>query len=180
MRVELPCQANGVPLGRAGYEEQGPRLAFACRLPGGAGVCKLWLVRGERRLLLGTPAPEGEELTLRRTFSRAMLSSQGVYPPERIEVAGAWSADGGTETGGWRPVDGRRPGLGDPLLRQIFTQGGWGWRRWERGVVLCHSWGEDAPFPAVPLFCLAQVVREGHKIQVRLFLDGEGNPCFPP
>ena len=77
MRVELPCQSGGVPLGRVEYEDKGPRLAFACCLPISAGVCKLWLVRGERRLLLGTPAPEGEELTLRRTFSRAMLSEQG-------------------------------------------------------------------------------------------------------
>ena len=46
LRVELPCQSGGVPLGRVEYEDKGPRLAFACCLPISAGVCKLWLVRG--------------------------------------------------------------------------------------------------------------------------------------
>lgn len=180
LRVELPCQSGGVPLGRVEYEDKGPRLSFACRLPISAEVCKLWLVRGERRLLLGTPAPEGEELTLRRTFSRAMLSEQGVYPPERVEVTGSWAAGGGPEQEQWQTGGAGVARLSDPLLRQMFSQGGWGWRRWERGTVFCHSWEENAPFPAVPLFCLAQVERREHKIQVRIYLDQGGNPCFPP
>lgn len=181
LRRELPCRANGRALGRAEYEEQGPRLTFTCTLPGGVGLCKLWLVRGERRLLLGTPAPEGGDLTLRRTFSRTLLEGQGVYPPQRVEVAGGQStARDPDRSGSWQPVDRHTPGLSDPLLRQLFCQGGWQWRSWDGGTEFCHGWAEGAPFPAVPLFCLAQIRGEGHKIQVHLYLDREGNPCFPP
>lgn len=184
LRRELPCQANGALMGQAVYEEQGPRLVFTCALPGGAGLCKLWLVRQERRLLLGTPAPEGDGLTLRRTLSRSLLERQGVYPPQRVEVTGAQASarevrDRG-QPGAWRPVNRQGPPLADPLLRQIFCQGGWQWRPWERGAELCHPWEPTAPFPAPALFCLARVSGEGHKIQVRFYLDFEGNPCFPP
>lgn len=187
LRRELPCRGDGASVGRAEYQEQGPRLTFTCTLPGGVGLCKLWLVRGARRLLLGTPAPEHGQLTLRRTFSRTLLESQEVYPPQRVEVTGIQAASGDWDTAGdqagsdhWRPVDRQTPGLSDPLLRQMFCQGGWQWRPWARGVEFCHGWGEGAPFPAVPLFCLARVTGEGHKIQVRLYLDRDGNPCFPP
>ena len=184
LRRELPCRANGALMGQAEYEEQGPRLVFHCVLPGEVGLCKLWLIRDQRRLLLGTPAPEGEGLTLHRTLSRSLLESQGVYPPQRVEVTGtqvsAREVPGQREAGGWRPVDRQGPTLADPLLRQIFCQGGWQWRPWDRGTELCHGWGPGAPFPAPPLFCLARVTGEGHKIQVRLYLDREGNPCFPP
>lgn len=179
--MELPCRAAGAPLGRAEYEPQGPRLRFVCTLPAGAGVCKLWLVRGERRLLLGTPAPEGAGLTLDRTLSRSLLERQGVYPPQEVEVTGIQTTAGDRAASGqWRPVDRQTPGLSDPLLRQLFCQGGWRWRPRARGAEFCHDWTEGAPFPAVPLFCLAGITGEGHKIQVHLYLDGAGNPCFPP
>ena len=181
LRRELPCRAHGASVGRAEYEEQGPRLTFHCALPGGTGLCKLWLVRGERRLLLGTPAPEGERLTLNKALSRSLLESQGVYPPQRVEVTGLQaSARDGEESNRWRPVDRQCPRLVDPQLRQLFCQEGWLWRPGAGGVELCHGWAEGAPFPAVPLFCLARVAGEGHKIQVRLYLDRDGNPCFPP
>lgn len=181
LRRELPCRAAGEPLGRVEYEQQGPRLRFVCTLPAGAGLCKLWLVRGERRLLLGTPAPEGDGLVLERTLSRSMLESQGVYPPQWVEVTDAQHTEGErADTGRWRPVDRHTPGLSDPLLRQLFCQGGWQWRPWARGTEFCHDWSEGGPFPAVPLFCLADIAREDHKIQVHLYLNGEGNPCFPP
>lgn len=187
LRRELPCRAAGEPLGRAEYEQQGPRLRFVCTLPAGVGLCKLWLVRGERRLLLGTPAPEGDGLALDRTLSRSLLESQGVYPPQRVEVTGIRTTSGDWNTAGdradsdhWRPVDRQTPGLSDPLLRQLFCQGGWQWRPWARGVEFYHGWREGDPFPAVPLFCLAGITGEGHKIQVRLYLDRDGNPCFPP
>lgn len=181
LRRELPCRAAGTPLGRAEYEQQGPRLRFVCTLPAGAGLCKLWLVRGERRLLLGTPAPEGDGLTLDRTLSRSLLESQGVYPPQRVEVTGARTP--GPEAGhagDWCPAEQRMPSLGDPLLRQLFCQGGWRWRPWARGTEFCHGWAEGTPFPAVPLFCLASITGEGHKIQVHVYLDRAGNPCLPP
>ena len=87
-RTALPCEPNG----RAWYEVDGVRVRFDCTLPGARGLCKLWLVRDGRRLLLGTPEPEGDGLALRRTVSRAMLTEQGVFPPQRVEaVGGVWS-----------------------------------------------------------------------------------------
>ena len=179
MRVELPCQSGGVPLGRVEYEDKGPRLAFACCLPISAGVCKLWLVRGERRLLLGTPAPEREELTLRRAASAAPCSRNRGYTLRsgwRSPALGRPAAEPEQEQ--WQTGGAGVARLSDPLLRQMFSQGGWGWRRWERGTVFCHSWEENAPFPAVPLFCLAQVERREHKIQVRIYLAQGETPAF--
>lgn len=182
LRVELPCRSGGAPLGRVTWEEKGPRLAFDCRLPAGAGVCKLWLVRGERKLLLGTPAPEGAELTLHRVLSLSLLRAQGVYPPEWVEVTGAGAAPGpeSGEEGRWRPAGEGVPALEDAPLRRMLAQGGWVWRRRGQGVELCHGWAAGAPFPAAPLFCLARVVEQDHKIQVRFYLDGAGRPCLPP
>ena len=95
-RTALPCEPNG----RAWYAVDGVRVRFDCTLPGARGLCKLWLVRDGRRLLLGTPEPEGDGLALRRTVSRAMLTEQGVFPPQRVEaVGGVWERPAAGMTG---------------------------------------------------------------------------------
>lgn len=181
MRKRLPCLSGGAEIGRAGYEEDQLRLRFYCVLPDQTGICKLWLVGGEHRVLLGTPAPENGGLALTRSLTRASLESAGVYPPERVEVGWAGeTARAAPPAGAWQNVTEREPILPDPLLCRIFRQGGWGWRRWERGLVLCHTWGENSPFPAVPLFCFALVERQDRKIRVCCYLDEEGRPVFPP
>ena len=91
-RTALPCEPNG----RAWYAVDGVRVRFDCTLPGARGLCKLWLVRDGRRLLLGTPEPEGDGLALRRTVSRAMLTEQGMRALGYRDVgriAEGWQAD---------------------------------------------------------------------------------------
>lgn len=179
MQRELPCLSGGERVGRAHYEENRLRLQFHCFLPGQSGLCKLWLVRGERKMLLGTPAPEGRGLALSRGLSRSALEQAGVYPPERLELL----REGETplaeaETGDWNPVSDTAPEFADPFLRRVFRQGGWGWRRWKNGVVLCHAWAEQSPFPAPPLFCFAHVEHTSQRIRVCYYLNERGEPVF--
>ena len=181
-RIQLPC----LPEGQGYYETDGLRVHFACTLPGVGGVCKVWVVREGRRLLLGTPEPVGDGLALRRTVSCAMLRQQGVFPPQRLEISGGQAGErppgGGGEappdSDGWQSADGRENALTqDALLRAALHQGGWFWRRERDGkICLRCRWRSGALFPAAPLFCLMQPERGW----LTLWLDGAGNPILPP
>ena len=187
-RTALPCG----PDGRAWYEADGVRVHFDCTLPGARGLCKLWLVRDGRRLLLGTPEPKEGGLVLRRTVSRAMLTEHGVFPPQRVEVVGsalerpaAGMMGAGQQSAAPRPAP---PGADwqraehsltdDPILRAVLSsQSGWSWRR-ERDGKLClrRGWQAGMPFPVPPLFCLARAERGW----LMLWLDSRGVPVLPP
>ena len=187
-RTALPCEPNG----RAWYEVDGVRVRFDCTLPGARGLCKLWLVRDGRRLLLGTPEPEGDGLALRRTVSRAMLTEQGVFPPQRVEaVGGVWERPAAGMTGAGQQSAAARSALSgtnwqraepsltnDPILHGALSdQSGWSWRR-EEGGKLClrRSWQVGMPFPIPPLFCLVRAERGW----LMLWLDSRGMPVLPP
>lgn len=58
-----------------------------------AGICKLWLVGERGRLLLGTLAPEGEALTLKRRFSVGEAKRAGAWPPVGVESMLLWDFD---------------------------------------------------------------------------------------
>lgn len=179
MFYELPLLSGGAGAGRAEYEENGLRLRFRCRMPGRNELCKLYLAAGEQRLLLGTPAPVNGGLYLERTLSRSELERSGVYPPERVEVDKGERQPRQTQPV-WQDVTAQAPKFCDPLLERMFRQGGWGWRRWEGGVVLCRMWRERESFPAMPVFCFVRLRRSGGGTYVFCYLDGEGRPCFPP
>lgn len=187
-RTALPCE----PGGRAWYEVDGVRVRFDCTLPGAQGLCKLWLVRDGHRLLLGTPEPEGDGLVLRRTVSRAMLTEQGVFPPQRVEAAGGvWERPAAGMTGAGQQNAASRSALSgadwqraepsltnDPILHGALSgQNGWSWRR-EEGGKLClrRGWQVGMPFPIPPLFCLARAERGW----LMLWLDSRGMPVLPP
>lgn len=186
-RVELPC----LPEGRAWYEADGLRLKFECTLPERDGVHKLWLCRGERRLLLGTPKPEERGLVLRRSVSCALLRQQGVFPPQRLEVVGGGagksnemppeSGEARSNLNDWQSTAGQESRLTrDELLRAALRRGGWFWRREgdERNGKICLRcrWQPGDPFPIPPLFCLTVPERSW----LIIWLDGGGNPCLPP
>lgn len=172
MLYELPLLSGSGSVGRAEYEEAGVRVRFRCRLHGSERLCKLYLARGGSRALLGTPAPAQGGLYLERTLSRSELERAGVWPPERVEV----DFGGEQPPAVWQEVTAQQPRFAEPLLARLFRQGGWGWKRWERGVVLCHSWRADAPIPAMAVCCFLRLEPR----QVCCWLDGEGRPCFPP
>ena len=187
-RVELAC----LPEGRARYEADGLRLKFECVLPEREGVRKLWICRGERRVLLGTPEPQECGLVLRRSVSCALLRQQGVFPPQHLEVTGgtvercARSAplNGGEKQQdcvGWQSVAGEENVITrDTILQSALERGGWFWRR--EGdvpggkICLRCRWQPGAPFPIPALFCLAAPERGW----LMIWLDGAGNPRLPP
>lgn len=179
MLHELPLVSGNTSVGRAEYEESGLRVRFRCRMNGQNNLCKLFLVREGQRFLLGTPAPVSGGLFLERTLSRSELERGGVWPPERVEVNGGEARPRQT-TVVWQEVTMQYPHFTDPVLARLFRQGGWGWRRWEKGVVLCHAWRENTPFPAMPVFCFVRLTRNGSNTHIFCYLDGEGRPCFPP
>lgn len=169
MLYQLPLFVGGCPAGCGEYEELGLRVRFRCFLTE-KELCKLYLVRGSCRLLLGTPIPVGSGLCLERTLTKSELERAGVWPPERVEAVNAMGQ------GAWREVTGQMPAIADPALSRLFRQGGWRWKHGADGIVLCHPWQSNTPFPAMPVFCFVRMEREC----VLCWLDGEGSPCFPP
>jgi hypothetical protein len=138
----------------------------------GAGLYKVWL-RGSRggKFLLGTLAPEGERLGLRRTVPLRELERCGCWPVERAEAVLAFSF----RKSGWyceqhpeRHVKGNtlRGSLPSPMLC----------RKGEGRVYLAAPFQTDSPVAVPELFCLAHLERlEGRQYLVWAF-DEEGWP----
>lgn len=136
----------------------------------GRGLYKVWLRGGQnRRLLLGTLAPEGGGLRLCRRLTRDRLAREGCWP-----VAGAECALAFPFEGSWRRE--RCPRVGDPIVarslegRQVLV------RRERDGFRLALPFDSGRPFPLPALFCLANVERlEGGEHVVYCF-DRQGRP----
>ena len=163
--------------GTLALRQEGGRVRLEARRPqDGRGLYTVRLLgpRGDG-LLLGTLAPEGEELTLRRTLPLGELERAGCWPPSgaRAELAFSfagprcWYCEG-------------RPGrlVADPILRQALGAPMLCSREGE-GFSLAAPFRTDAPVPLSPLFCLARVERvEGRPHLVWTF-DGAGRPLPP-
>lgn len=177
--------AEGEKLGTLSCARQGMYVRFQAVCPRPetqAGLQKVWLEQGTRRLLLGTLAPEGRLLTLRRSVSLAALSAQGVPAPERGIVTGAellpaaragspsQQAEG--DAGCWQAL----PALPVPLPEAEAAGRRGQWRREGEAYLLRFPWGWGQAFPLPSLFCFARV-REG---AVYYLLDGQGYPLPPP
>ena len=164
MRRQLPC----VPRGRAWLEEEGLHLTFTVELEAQRTLCKVFVRRGDRALLLGTPVPAQNGLSLRRRVSRTALAQAGVYPPEGLEIRT------GSEGERWRPVDGDGPRCCDDFLATLLREGSWRWRSEAGGALLCHPWRVGEALPAAALVGFLRLERG----RVRLWLDGEGRPAL--
>ncbi|MCI8422560.1 MAG: hypothetical protein HFF50_03360 [Lawsonibacter sp.] len=163
--------------GRLLLRQEGPRVrAEAVRPADGQGLYKAWLLgRDGARYLLGTLAPEGNRLVLRRSLSLGELERAGCWPPEGAEAPLAfpfqtwerWHCERSPERLVRDPL--LRPHLRQPLLC----------RRGQEGFCLAAPFRPECPVPLVPLFCLARVERlEGRPHLVWRF-DREGRPLLP-
>ena len=140
------------------------------------GLYKVWLL-GQRggRMLLGTMAPEGNVLRLRRTISQGELERAGCWPAAGAEAPMAFPFQGGERW--YREAHPERL-LRDPLLRGQV-----------KGPMLCRKDGEgfrlaapfrtDGPVALEPLFCLARPERLEGKIHLVWTFDREGRPKIP-
>ena len=86
--------------GTLSIREDGLRVYLEARREAdGLGLYKVWLTgRGSGRFLLGTLAPEGERLRLRRNLSRTQLEMADCWPVAGAESKLAFSF---ARNGGW-------------------------------------------------------------------------------
>jgi hypothetical protein len=131
-------------------EQQGLRAAVEVwREDDGAGLYKAYALGPAGRCLLGTLAPEGGRLYLRRVLSVDSLRRQGCWPVERVEEVLA------------RPLQEDTPELPwtDPVLRRSASRlpRHTVSREGEGRISLRFPFDPCAPFPLTPAFCFARV-----------------------
>ena len=156
---------------------EGNQIHMEARRPeDGQGLYKVWLAnRRGGRLLLGTLAPEGDGLSLRRTLSISELERAGCWPLEEAQAPLAFPFAGPgrwyCEPRPWTLVS--DPVLKGQLRRPMLCSRG------EDGFSLAAPLDPAAPVPLNALFCLARPERvEGRPHLVWTF-SPEGRPRLP-
>lgn len=155
-------------------DEQNGRVTVSVKRPNDdSGLFRAYAVgQSGGRLLLGTLAPQGGFLTLKRTLSVDALKQRGCYPIASVEtvLAHAFSASAPPPP----------PPFPDDILRKAFAASRGGRRQTTGdGFTLTFPYDPAAPFPMTPIFCFAQVVCLDQRFRLRYQFDKEGNPLFP-
>ena len=168
-------------------EQEGNRVRLEARRPeDGRGLYKVWLTGlGGGRLLLGTLAPEGGGLALRRTLSVSQLERAGCWPLEGAQAPLAFPfserAPAGTAPPpGWVWENDPAARMGEALLRRCAREVGRCLRRTGAETVLAVPFSVKKPLPLLPAFCLMRVVCLAGRLWAVLRLDREGWPAPPP
>lgn len=148
------------------------------RTADGRGLYKVWL-HGERggKLLLGTLAPEGGRLRLRRTLSVDALEQAGCWPSFRVEAPLAFAFDCPPDRG-WYCEQHPDRLVRDPVLKAVLT-GPILCRRGERGFSLSLPFRTDRPLRLCALFCLARIERLEGRFRLVWDFDSQGDPKIP-
>lgn len=147
----------------------------AQRKDDGRGLYKVWVHGRSGQMLLGTLAPEGGQLCLRRRLSCSELERCGCWPVTggRSVLAFSFRRDAGTRE------DHPEQLVQDAVLRQALRGKSVLLRRTEGGFQLLLPFEVGQPFPLVPLFCLSKLQTvEGQRYAV-FFFDREGKPMQP-
>ena len=146
----------------------------------GRGLYKAYLRGPSGRVLLGTLAPEGARLRIRRTLTLDALERQGGWPPVGGELELAFSFGGEKTPDGWRRADPDRLSFGEPALQAMAVrQGDALCRENGAGFTLACPFSCDRPFPLPALFCLARPVRLGEEWYVLFRFGADGWPTSP-
>lgn len=147
----------------------------AQRQDDGRGLYKVWVHGRSGQMLLGTLAPEGKQLCLRRRISCGELERCGCWPVTGGQSVLAFSFHrdaGAREEHPERLVQ-------DAVLRQALRGKSALLRRTEDGFQLSLLFEVGQPFPLVPLFCLSKLQTvEGQSYAV-FFFDREGKSIQP-
>ena len=153
---------------------EGNQIHMEARRPeDGQGLYKVWLTnRAGGRLLLGTLAPEGEGLALRRTLSVSELERAGCWPLEGVQAPLAFPFSAAER---WYCEQRPQDLVCDAVLKEQI-KGPMLCRREREGFSLAVPLRTDAPVTLNALICLAKVERlEGRPHLVWSF-DREGRP----
>ena len=156
--------------GRLTVQEKGLRAVLTAERPAdGRGLYKAYLRGPAGRALLGTLAPEGERLQVRRTLTLDDLKRQGAWPPVGAELELAFPFEREEAPAGWRWARLEQLRFGEEALRAMALRQKRGlFRPEEGGFLLAWAFSCARPFPMPGLFCLAQP----------LTLEGERYVCF--
>jgi len=147
----------------------------------GKGLYKAWLLGNSGSFPLGTLIPDGNGLTLTRTLLKEDLAKAGCLPPVggRVELAIPFG-DSDTPAGWIRENYPARLLRWDPILTRAAEEA--------RAALLCRKgtgfllalpWGNQDPFPLVPLFCFAKAQSLGGNNYAVFLFTSEGKPLFP-
>lgn len=159
--------------------EDGLRAVLTASRPDdGRGLHKAWLFGPNGRFLLGTMAPEGTQLVIRRTISVAELKRYGVWPPDGAETELAFSFSDSLPPG-WRAAEGVADHLEDRALAGLVRGLTGGLIYTDRGgFFLAAPYSPTRPFPLSPLFCFAVLEELGQSCYAIFCFDRDGRPCF--
>lgn len=161
-------------------EENGRVCLRASRPDDGRGLYKAWVRGPMARCLLGTLAPSGGRLFLRRTLPVDDLRAKGCWPVVAVEEELALPF----RREAFAPKGWRRCGkltFPDPLVDAAFSRANGGFFREEAegGLILAYPYTPACPFPLTPLFCLARVEDIEGKPYLLFSFDREKTPVFP-
>lgn len=167
-------QLNGG--GQLTLREEGVWVRLEAVRPNDAkGLYKVWLHGDGGRMLLGTLAPEGEGLRLRRRLSRSELEQRGCWPVAGGEAVLAFAF----ESSSWQQEEHPERRLADCVLRSSIGGRPMLLRRREDGFCLASPYDPGRPFPLTALFCLSRLERVSGKPHAVFYFDREGNPVAP-
>lgn len=140
------------------------------------GLYKVWLHGRRENLLLGTLAPEGGRLCLRRRVFRQELERKGCWPVTAGECVMAFPFAG--RSGRWwrEECPGR---LVSRELKHCFGERAALYRPETDGFLLAFGFDPSRAFPVPPLFCLAKCERVEGRTCVVFHFDREGVPVLP-
>lgn len=147
----------------------------AARSNDGRGLYKVWLHGQGGRLLLGTLAPEGDGLRLRRRLTRSELERGGCWPVTGGETVLAFAF----EVDKWLREERPERLVTDVVLRRALGGQTMLLRRRKNGFCLAAPFDIGRPFPLTTLFCLAKPERVEGRSYVVFSFDREGNPVLP-
>lgn len=161
--------------------EEGLRAVLTAERPAdGRGLYKAYLRGPAGRALLGTLAPEGRLLRVRRILSLDELRRRGAWPPVGGEAELAFSFGTDRPPRGWRWAEPAELTFGEAALAGMVA---------EQGRVLCREAGEGfllaypfscaRSFPLPALFCLAWVEALDGERHLLFRFDGDGWPRLP-
>lgn len=161
--------------------EEGLRAVLAAQRPDdGRGLYRAYLLGPEGRALLGTMAPEGKILVIRRTLSLDELRRQGAWPPCGGRAELSFSFTGNAATEGWRWADPAALPFRDGELRRAASRLGRTLYRQEgEGFALACPFSCREPFPIPDLFCLAEPAELEGRRHVLFRFDAVGWPLPP-
>lgn len=181
MESRLPLYWRGTEWGilRCWEQEVRTTCSIRCASPG-PGLYKVYLVGERGSILLGTPMPEGNCLTLSRTLTHPAMKNCGAFPPLYGELTLA--SDGillKAPKGWFIPRMEGAPELAEPLNRS-FRGLPQLWRREEPdGFSLAVPWrpGQEIPVPA--LICFARMQELDGRCCILFGFDANGTPRIP-